>query len=284
MVERVRAAHGAGLDSLFVGDHHSTAPGSYYQNVVIMGRLLAEWDGPVVGALWLLPLWHPVVVAEHIGTLAALTPGRFVMQTAVGAGAAQFAPLGVDLGDRAGRFEAGLDIVRRLLAGESVTTGSEAPWRIEGARVAPRPAEAVEVWIGGTADRAVDRAARLGDGFLAAPELVPVEALDVAERYRARCAAHGRTPGPTAIRRDVHVGADDSDAARVVDPVLAAGYRGFRPDALVSGSPARVADELGKLAAMGYTDVIVRQLAPDQGDALASIERLAEVRRLVAGA
>jgi hypothetical protein len=32
---------------------------------------------------------------------------------------------------------------------------------------------------------------------------------------------------------------------------------------------------------MGYTDVIVRHLAEDQGDVLKSYERLAEVRRLV---
>ncbi len=33
MIERARAANGAELDSLFVGDHHATAPGVYYQNV-----------------------------------------------------------------------------------------------------------------------------------------------------------------------------------------------------------------------------------------------------------
>ncbi|HXL45272.1 MAG TPA: hypothetical protein VN977_01580, partial [Candidatus Binatia bacterium] len=41
MIERAAAARQAGLDSLFVGDHHATA-GPYYQNVPILGRLLAE--------------------------------------------------------------------------------------------------------------------------------------------------------------------------------------------------------------------------------------------------
>ena len=44
MIERARAARDAGLHSLFVGDHHSTGPHSYYQNVAILGRLLAEWE------------------------------------------------------------------------------------------------------------------------------------------------------------------------------------------------------------------------------------------------
>jgi alkanesulfonate monooxygenase SsuD/methylene tetrahydromethanopterin reductase-like flavin-dependent oxidoreductase (luciferase family) len=41
MIERAAAARRAELDSLFVGDHHAT-PGPYYQNVPILGRLLAE--------------------------------------------------------------------------------------------------------------------------------------------------------------------------------------------------------------------------------------------------
>ncbi len=77
--------------SLFVGDHHSTAPGVYYQNVPIVGRLLAEWGDQPAGALFLLPLWSPVLLAEQIGTLASIASGRFIMQTAIGGGADQFA-------------------------------------------------------------------------------------------------------------------------------------------------------------------------------------------------
>ena len=43
MIERAAAARRAGLDSLFIGDHHST-PEPYYQNTPMLGRLLAEWD------------------------------------------------------------------------------------------------------------------------------------------------------------------------------------------------------------------------------------------------
>ncbi|PWU22730.1 MAG: LLM class flavin-dependent oxidoreductase, partial [Candidatus Rokuibacteriota bacterium] len=70
MIERAAAARRAGLDSLFVGDHHAT-PGPYYQNVPIFGRLLAEWGNAPAGCLFLLPLWNPVLLAEQVGTLAA---------------------------------------------------------------------------------------------------------------------------------------------------------------------------------------------------------------------
>lgn len=281
MVERARAARDAGLDSLFVGDHHGV-PVPYYQNVPMLGRLLAEWDDRPAGALFLLPLWHPVLLAEQVGTLASIARGRFVLQCAVGAGDEQFRAMGVPRRERAPRFEAALDIVRRLLRGEEVTT--DGPHDAGPVRIAPVPAEPVEVWIGGAAPAAVERAARLGDGFLAGPEATPAEAADLVRRYRNACAVEGREPTAIAIRRDVHVGADERDAERVAGPVIAAGYRGFHPDALVCGSVAQVADSFRALAALGYTDVIVRHLADDQGEVLASTERLGAVRDLLRAA
>jgi len=79
MIERAAAAHRAGLDSLFVGDQH-VSPTPYYQNTPMLGRLLAEWGEAPAGCLFLLPLWHPVLVAEQIGTLAAIAQGPFIMQ------------------------------------------------------------------------------------------------------------------------------------------------------------------------------------------------------------
>src|SRR3954462_8007900 len=89
MIERARASAAAGLDSLFVGDHHNV-PVPYYQNVAILSRLLAEWDDRPAGALFLLPLWHPVLLAEQLGTLASIAPGPFILQCAIGGGAEQF--------------------------------------------------------------------------------------------------------------------------------------------------------------------------------------------------
>lgn len=278
MAERTAAARDAGLDSLFVGDHHNV-PVPYYQNSPILGRLLAEWDERPVGALYLLPLWHPVLLAEQVGTLSAMAAGPFVLQCAIGAGDEQFGALGTSTRDRASRFEESLSIVRRLLAGEEVNATD--PWTISGARIAPLPPESVDVWVGGHAPRAIDRAARLGDAWLAGPDLTPEAADRLFRAYKERCDAHGRNPSTVAIRRDVHVGADDSGARSVAGPVLDAGYRGFDPSACVVGGAESVAAEFRRYASMGYTDVIVRNIVEDQRASLASIDRLAEVRRLV---
>jgi alkanesulfonate monooxygenase SsuD/methylene tetrahydromethanopterin reductase-like flavin-dependent oxidoreductase (luciferase family) len=280
MVERARAARFAGLDSLFVGDHHVTGS-SYLQNVPILGRLLAEWGDRPAGALFLLPLWHPVLVAEQVATLAAIARGPFVLQLGLGDGEAQFAGMGASLGRRGRDLEAGLDVVRRLLAGETVT--ADEPVRIRDARIGPLPPEPVDVWIGAGAPKGIDRAARLGDGWIAGPWVPLDQARRQAVSYLECRAAHGREPGVVAIRRDIHVGEDGADAHRVADPILAAGYRGLPPDAPIVGGPEEVAEAFLGLAGLGYTDVLVRHLADDHGEVLASFERLATVRRLVQG-
>jgi alkanesulfonate monooxygenase SsuD/methylene tetrahydromethanopterin reductase-like flavin-dependent oxidoreductase (luciferase family) len=278
MVERAAAARAAGLDSMFVGDHHVTGS-TYFQNVPILGRVLAEWGDRPAGALFLLPLWHPVLLAEQVGTLAALAEGPFVVQLGLGAGEDQFGGMGVPLRGRVERFEAALDVVRRLLAGEEVS--AEEPFGIRGARIGPLPDRPVDVWIGAGAPAGIDRAARLADGWIAGPWVALDEARDQLERYRSRCEAHGRAVGVAAIRRDVHVGADAADAHRVADPVLVAGYRGLPADAPIVGGPEEVAEAIVGLGQLGYTDVLVRHLAEDQGEVLASFERLAPVLEIV---
>ena len=64
-------------------------------------------------------------------------------------------------------------------------------------------------------------------------------------------------------------------------PQIEAGYRGFAPEALIVGSVEEVAQQMQALGEMGYTDIIVRNIAPEQSKALACIERLAEVKALL---
>ena len=276
MVERAAAGRRAGLDSLFVGDHHAT-PGPYYQNVPIIARMLAEWGDRPAGCLFLLPLWNPVLVAEQVGTLAAIASGRFVIQVGLGDDEAQFAAMGTTVRTRVSAFEQSLDAVRRLLAGEVVSASGRFTFRE--ARVALRPAEPVEVWIGASAPAAIDRAARLGDGFLAAPGGTPDRARAQVAHYLDRCAVYGRTPTAVAVRRDVYVAGSPADAESVAGPIRAHGYRGFDPAALVIGTVDEVVDTFRALGAMGYTDVIVRHVIDDQPRVLDSLARLADVRK-----
>ncbi len=278
MIERARAARDAGLDSLFVGDHHVTAV-PYYQNSVILGRMLAEWgDGPA-GALYLLPLWNPVLVAEQAATLACIAKGRFILQCGLG-DRRQAKAMGVAIGHRGEALEESLSIMRSLWRGERVS--SDGHYRIVDARIAPLPPEEIDVWIGASAPPAIDRAARLGDAWLADPGMDFTRCRERIAIYREACARHGRMPTTIAIRRDIYVGASASEARKTMAPYIDKGYRGMPEEALVIGDVSEVADRFAALAELGYTDVIVRNIATDQSQAVATIERLARVRERLA--
>jgi alkanesulfonate monooxygenase SsuD/methylene tetrahydromethanopterin reductase-like flavin-dependent oxidoreductase (luciferase family) len=276
MIERAAAAERAGLDSLFVGDHHAT-PGPYYQNVPMLARMLAEWTDRPAGCLFLLPLWNPVLVAEQVGTLAAIARGRFIFQCGLGDGLAQFLAMGANIKQRPSAFEEAFGIVKRLLAGESVS--SQGRFVLENARVSPRPAEPVEYWIGASARVSIDRAARIADGWLASPGLTLEHAREQVGWYLDGCARYGRRPSAVAIRRDIYVGESSAEADAVAGPIVKSGYRGFDPAALVWGSVAEVTDKLRALEPLGYTDIIVRHITDNHPKVLDSLARLAEVRR-----
>lgn len=283
MVDRARAAREAELDALFVGDHHATAM-PYYQNTAILGRMLAEWGDRPAGALYLLPLWHPLIVAEQVGTLASLIQGRFILQCAIGPADNQFAAMGVSPRQRPSRFEQSLSILRRLWAGETVTTGGDSDrFGLREARISPCPPEPVEVWVGASAPPAIDRAARLGDGWLAAPGLTPGESAEQLARYREACERHGRPVGACAIRRDVYVGETVAEAEQTAAGVISRGYRGFPREALIVGDVRSVAAAFAELGEMGYDEVVVRHLVQDPARVLKSIGRLGEVRERLAG-
>ncbi|MBO6657621.1 MAG: LLM class flavin-dependent oxidoreductase [Pseudomonadales bacterium] len=274
MIERAKASREAGLDTLFVGDHHVT-PYPYYQNNVILARMLAEWGDKPFGALYLLPLWHPVTLAEQIGTLASLASGPFIMQCGLG-DERQGKAMGIDMSKRVGMFVASINTMRALWRGEAVD--EDRYWNISQARISPVPSEPVDIWIGSVADKAVERTARIGEAWLASPGLTPAQAGEAIIRYKQYCAEYKRTPTATAIRRDIYVGATSEEAKQVVEPYISGGYRGISEDALMYGSPEDVAEQIKVLEGQGYTDIIVRNLSADHGQCLNTIHRLAEVK------
>ena len=276
MVSRVAAARRAGLDSLFVGDHHAT-PSPYIQNVPILGRLLAEWGDAPVGALFLLPLWDPVLLAEQIGTLASIAQGRFIAQCCVGAQPEQFRALGKDPSRRGRDFEIHFDVLRRLLAGES------AKHPVSGAEVSisPSPPEPVEYWIGADVPVAIDRAARLADAWLVGPNVLPDTAAQQLASYYDRCAHYDRIPRATPIRRNCHVSGSAAEVERDLPFIVDQAALGADPGCLIIGTIDQVASQLRTLAANGFSDVIVRHFHPEESEVLASTERLAVVREQV---
>ena len=274
IIERAARARDAGLDSLFVGDHHVTAV-PYYQNSPVIGRILAEWDRRDCGALYLLPLWNPVLVAEQTATLACIAQGRFILQCALGGERQQSGGMGVPHRDRRSMFEDAVGLLRRLWSGE--TLDHDHHWQLRDARISPLPPEPIDIWIGATADVAIERAARLGDGWLGDPGSVFDATRHQLNVYREACERLGNAEGAVALRRDIFVGKSADEASRQMEPYLG-NYRGFDPEALIVGDVGLVTERLNDYKELGFTDVLIRNISRDQDEALATIERMGRVR------
>jgi alkanesulfonate monooxygenase SsuD/methylene tetrahydromethanopterin reductase-like flavin-dependent oxidoreductase (luciferase family) len=282
VLAQAQAAARAGLDTLTLGDHHATGPFGYVQNVPMLGRITAEWPDRPFGCLFLVPLWHPVLMAEQIGTLAAMSSAPFIVQAALGEGEQQFRAMGVDLGERVVRLEEGIGVAQALLRGEVVDSSV---FGIEGVRIAPLPTQGTEWWIGGGAAKAIDRAARLGNCWYGNADLTPRTAARCLTTYREACARHGRDPVRVPIRKDVFVAEDRKEAEKVGDSLMDAGYRGFDRGAVAYGDPDSVAEQLSVFGEIGFTDIVIRTMAPLPGgvaEAVRSVELASEVRSRLA--
>ncbi len=274
MLQRARAANESELDSLTIGDHHAM-PVAYYQNTPMLGRLMAEWDmSRPLGCLFLLPLWHPVLVAEHVGTLAAIADRRFVLQTGIGSGRDQFAAMGADLTTRGKDLEESIRVIKALLAGER--TSSER-FNIADASISPIPPHGVEWWIGAGAPSTLDRTAREGDAWYVGPGSTPETLRPKIDIYREACERHGTVP-QIVLRQDVIILRDENRARDLGEERMAKGYRGMTSDAVVFGGVDEAVERLGRFAAIGVDEIAIRCMDIDQADALETLECAGDVR------
>lgn len=269
VLERARAATAAGYDYVQAGDHHVVADGDYLQNVPMAARLAGETDH--VAALFLLPLYDPVLVAEQLGTLDALVDGLDVW-CAVGGQTEAFDAFGVPLAERAPRLEESLGLIRRLWTEDAVTFDGEF-YALEDVSV--NPTADPRVAIAGSAEPAVRRAGRLGDAWVATPS----EDHDALRRKIGWVEAAGG--GDIIVRRDALVRPDGAAARERARSLLSSGYRGWPADAdwPLVGDPASVADELATLSNLGVDEVVVRPM--DDAHAVETLEAVATARERV---
>jgi len=278
LLERVQVARDVGFHSVWVGDHHVTAH-NYLQNLPLIARISAVSGQMQIGALFMLPLFQPILLAEQVATLDVICEGRFTLKTAVGGQQDAHAAFEIPWKERAGRFEECLDIMRQLWSSDHVSHEGKY-WRFSDVTINPKPVQQpLPVWVGGDADRPVRRAARLADGWLIAPWLWPQLCRERIDFYRQALQEYGRTVNEIPIRRDIYVAADPATARRHTEPEIQAGYRGFtgeRLTALIIGGPEEVIAEIEKYRAMGCNHFLFRHIVREQSQMLSSIRLLGE--------
>jgi probable F420-dependent oxidoreductase len=164
------------IDSVWQGGH--LLPPTATGEAVTRLALMTAWTERVrVGtAVLLLPLYQPVVVAKQLADLDSRSGGRLTVGVGVGGEfGKEFEAVGVPIGERGKRTDEGMQILRKLWQGGSVSHHGQffdfddlelRPVRPPGADGSQMQKGGPPLVVSGRKEPAMRRAARLGDGWM----------------------------------------------------------------------------------------------------------------------
>jgi alkanesulfonate monooxygenase SsuD/methylene tetrahydromethanopterin reductase-like flavin-dependent oxidoreductase (luciferase family) len=265
-----------GFDHIWLGDSITILEKARGDCLTTMAALAARTSRVRIGvAPFLAALRNPVLLAHSVATLDVISNGRIILGTSVGSVKEdmnhQFDSCGVPHAEKAGRLNESVEIIRRLWAGETVSFGGDY-YRLEDTAILPRPIQTpgIPMWFAtGTNEKALQRAARLGDGWItnAASLEVFTSGRSVIEAHRAECARSG---GPYAIALYASLHLDrDGDRARSrgwtwMEDFFRRPRASLRHHLAIFGTPEECARTLRAYMEAGLTAIICRFASEDQ--------------------
>ena len=285
-----RHAEEVGFDSLWVIEHLLASPALYavawHDPFTVLAHVAAVTERVKLGtAILVLPLRHPAIVAREVISLDFLSGGRFIFGVGTGWDEKEFATVGVPLKERGARLDEGLEVIRRLLSGESVTHHGRF-YHLDDVSMAPRPPTPVPVWIAGgslghapetpdkpfIAPRVLDRIAR-ADGWMSRSSgsdtaMVKTDWAVVQDHLRSV----GRDPATLTFAHTqfVHISEAPSRDAAIAEqgPLFArvmGDHRGFDDlaESYLLGTIEDIQRRLADLQAVGLQEVIITPVTDD---------------------
>ncbi|EAW31136.1 hypothetical protein GP2143_03408 [marine gamma proteobacterium HTCC2143] len=163
---QIADAEKMGFRSCWLTEHHFCDDGYTPSPLVIAAAIAARTEKMRLGTnLMLLPLHDPVRVAEDAATLSLLSGGRFDLGVGIGYRQMEFDQFNRKISHRPSLIEEGIEILRRSWSGEAVNFSGKR-FEVGDLKVTPTPETNPKIYLGGMAEPAIQRAARVADGFL----------------------------------------------------------------------------------------------------------------------
>jgi coenzyme F420-dependent glucose-6-phosphate dehydrogenase len=290
-------AEAVGFDSILVSDHFQPwrhtgghAPFSF----TWLGALGERTSRALIGTSVVTPTfrYHPAVVAQAIGTLGALYPGRILLGVGTGESLNEVPATGMawpPFKERFARLREAIQLMRRLAREDRVTFEGEF-FRTDKATIYDRPETPVPVYIAASGAVAARLAGRIGDGFICTSgkvrelyteTLLPAVAEGLEKAGRApdsiermiemkvsfdtnleRARDDTRHWAALALKPEEKTGVEDPvEMERLADalPVERAASRW-----IVSNDPDEHVDRLAETISLGFTHLVFHAPGPDQ--------------------
>jgi alkanesulfonate monooxygenase SsuD/methylene tetrahydromethanopterin reductase-like flavin-dependent oxidoreductase (luciferase family) len=290
LVTAERAEESGAFDSVWVGDNFLSKP--RLEAVVALSAVAARTKKLKLGTICLasFPLRHPLPFAIQWASLDLLSGGRTILVVCNGgsvkmggAFATELVAMGVKSGERVGRVEEGIEILRRFFGPDPVTFHGQF-YDFENVQVLPKPVQArVPIGIAVkpiagdpvSEERILRRVARLADCW-------QMDSIDPQifkgwwARVQGYAAEYGREVPDAQLHLMVNIN-DDAARARQESVEFLTHYYGegrisddYLSHWLAYGSPAAVAEKIQTFIDAGFTTPVLRFTSPDQ---LGQLER-----------
>ena len=227
--DQVKAARDAGFSLIATGEHFLAAPYQMSNSFTLLSRLAADaGDMQVAATVILVPLHNPVELAESIATLDAITNGKFVFGVGLGYREEEYTAFGVQQGERVGRFNEAMDLIKRLWSDEEVEFNGKY-YTVPKTKISTRPVQTPPpIWVAANNDVAIRRAARWGYPWLINPHATVPMVADQWNRYKAALDEfENPIPSELPMMREMYVAQDRETAFIESQPFLEGKYKAY---------------------------------------------------------
>ncbi|MCW5730460.1 MAG: LLM class flavin-dependent oxidoreductase [Alphaproteobacteria bacterium] len=284
-----------GLNSAWIGEHHFNLLGVN----ACPNMLLAQLAGAtkrirLAPAVVLLPVHHPLHVAEEWATLDLLSGGRVDFAAGRGYDRLEYEPFQADFARSAEMFEEGLDILWRAWTEPGKWSHEGRFWQFRDIEVRPRPTQRpLRPYVACFSRPSMELAARRDWNIIFAPfaaALVYGSLADAVRAFHEEAARHGRAPRRAMCSYFIHIADTPEEEAfgraaliRYFQDALIAAFpsdtktvpptyryfleivdilRNMKPESLTAksvlvGNPRKIIDDLKQVEAAGISEVIL---------------------------
>ena len=197
-ISQAQLADQLGFDSVWLAEVHFNPRFSVLPAPLLLGSAIAQGTErlKIATAVNLMPLHHPVRLAEEFATLDVISRGRAILGTGRGAMLQQYAGYGIDVAEGRERFVENLEVVLQAWTQETLSYQGKYH-QVEPVRVVPKPVQQPHppVYIAANSADTFPLVGELGHNLLLAPLVVTLAGgqSGLAE-YRRQLQAHGHNP------------------------------------------------------------------------------------------
>ena len=288
-------AESLGMNSAWIGEHHFNRRGCVPMPSLVLASVAAATTRIRLGpAVVVLPIHHPVQVAEEWASLDVLSGGRVDFALGRGYDSHEYAPFGADFQASAEVFAEGVELLYRCWNDNGPTTFEGEHYKVHDIEICPKPAQKPFVpYMGSFSRYSMEVAARYRWNLMLAPFAAALVfgGLDEAvAAYREVCDAAETEPGRVKCSYFVHIAdtptEETAERDRLLDYFTMSGTRhkgimgaklpptmeyyrrigkaladlgteDLGPNSILLGPPQAIVDRLGEVADTGIEEVIL---------------------------